>query len=51
MRSDALFGLFIIGFVLFLMVQYIYINEREFEKRKKRLEMERKYNEINYRKI
>ena len=51
MTSDALFGLFIIGFVLFLMIQYIYINEREFEKRKKRLEMERKYNEINNRKI
>jgi hypothetical protein len=51
MTSDALFGLFIIGFVLFLMGQYIYINEREFEKRKKRLEMERKHNENNHRKI
>lgn len=51
MTSDALFGLFIIGFVLFLVCQYIYINEREFEKRKKRLEMERKHNEINHRKL
>ena len=51
MTSDALFGLFILGFLLFLLCQYIYINEREFEKRKKRLEMERKHNEINYRKI
>lgn len=51
MTSDAIFGLFIIGFVLFLVCQYIYINEREFEKRKKRLEMERKHNEINHRKL
>ena len=51
MTSDALFALFIIGFLFFLLGQYIYINEREFEKRKKRLEIERKHNENNHRKI
>lgn len=51
MTHDALFGLFIIVFLLVLLCQYIYINEREFEKRKKRLEIERKHNEINNRKI
>lgn len=35
MNHDALFGLIVIGFLFFLLGQYIYITEREFEKRKK----------------
>ena len=43
MTIDFLIGLFIIVFLLVWLCQYIYINEREFEKRKKRLYEERNY--------
>lgn len=35
MTTDAKFILIILGFLLACFVQYIYITEREFEKRKK----------------
>lgn len=41
MSQDALFGAIVIGFTLFLLGQYIYITEREFEKRKKQRKNEK----------
>jgi uncharacterized membrane protein len=42
MSQDILFGTIVIGFLLFLFGQYIYISEREFEKRKKQRENEKR---------
>ena len=42
MSQDALYGLIVIGFLFFLLGQYIYITEREFEKRKKQRENEKR---------
>lgn len=43
MSKDAIFGVCIILFVLVLLAQYIYITEREFNKR----QLKRKNNETN----
>ena len=40
--DDKVFGLFILGFVFVCLIQYIYITEREFEKRKKQRENEKR---------
>jgi predicted membrane protein len=47
MTNDAIFALIVLGFLFVLLVQYIYINEREFEKRKKQREDEKKRKENN----
>lgn len=47
--DDKIFGLFILGFVFICLIQYIYITEREFERRKKQRENERQKNEARDR--
>lgn len=47
MTNDAIFALIVLGFLFALLVQYIYITEREFEKRKKQREDERRRKENN----
>lgn len=47
--DDRVFGLFIIGFVFVCLIQYIYITEREFAKRKKQREDERQKSETRNR--
>ena len=47
MTGDAIFALIVLGFLFALLVQYIYITEREFEKRKKQREDERRRKENN----
>ena len=44
MNSDSVFALIVLGFLLAALVQYIYITEREFEKRKKENEKQRENN-------
>ena len=47
MTNDSIFALIVLGFLFVLLVQYIYITEREFEKRKKQREDEKKRKENN----
>jgi hypothetical protein len=47
MTNDSIFALIVLGFLFVLLVQYIYITEREFEKRKKQREDETKRKENN----
>jgi hypothetical protein len=47
MTNDSIFALIILGFLLIGLVQYIYITEKEFEKRKKQREYEKKRKENN----
>lgn len=47
--EDRVFGLFILGFVFVCLIQYIYITEQEFEKRKKQREDERRKSETRDR--
>ena len=43
--EDRIFALIVLAFLFVCLVQYIYITEREFEKRKKQREDERRKNE------
>lgn len=47
--EDRVFALIVFAFLLLSLVQYIYITEREFEKRKKQREDERRKNEARDR--
>ena len=44
--EDKVFALIVLAFLFVCLVQYIYVTEREFEKRKKQREDERQKNEI-----
>ena len=47
MTKDSIFALIVLGCLFVLLVQYIYITEQEFEKRKKQREDEKKRKENN----
>ena len=47
--EDKVFALIVLAFLFVCLVQYIYITEREFEKRKKQREDERQKNEAGGR--
>ena len=47
--EDRVFALIVLAFLLLSLVQYIYITEREFERRKKQRENERQKNEARDR--